>query len=95
MNQEDIVALKNGSATLTVSMGTGTWIGKTLELIGTNAATIGAICSIISLCAYLYFQYRNDKNLSQAHKNTKKIKEQEELIKNLHEIVSKINERKR
>lgn len=83
MSDQNAQVLKDGSATLAISMGAGTWISKTFELIGVNAAAIGAICSVLSLMAYLYFQYQASKKTDKSIVNSDLIKELQDQIKTI------------
>jgi hypothetical protein len=70
-------------AMLSGSTGLGTAIASAFNWIGANATTIGALCSIITLVAYLYFQNRADKKLDISEQKTKIIQDQDVLIKEL------------
>ena len=74
MNQEIAKTLAGGSAKLASGTGISTVI---LAWFGSNAAGIGAICTIITCVAYIYFGYtaagRNNEKDRQAEENKTEI----------------------
>lgn len=83
MNLDTAKILAGSSAGLSVSGGISTAIMGYLHV---NAAGIGALCTIITLFFYIFFQFIANKKLNQADKNLELIKE---LKKEISEISNK------
>ena len=94
MNQDSIQELKDFFAWLTGSTGIGTAIASVFNWIGVNAAAIGAICSMLSLVGWFYFQRKADKKTSKSEENSKQIEKHLNEINELKRQIGAISDRK-
>lgn len=84
MNLESSKILAGGSAKLAGGTGISTMVMAYFQV---NAAGIGAMCTVITLIAYLFFQWRADRKTKQSDKNTIE-------IERLKRALAKIDDRK-
>lgn len=70
MNLETAKILAGGSAKLSGSTGVSTMVLAYFEV---NAAGIGALCTLITLIFYLFFQLLAQRKINQSEKNKQKI----------------------
>lgn len=85
MNLDTAKTLAGGSAKLAGSTGVSTMV---MAYFQANAAGIGALCTVITLISYLFFQWLAYKKTNQAEKNKEIIDDHSDKLA---EILDKLN----
>lgn len=80
MNLDTAKILAGGSAKLSGGTGISTMVMAYFQL---NAAGIGALCTVVTLIFYIFFQFLAHKKTNQVDKNLERIKDLESILNKL------------